>query len=165
MERMAQESNYNVFVSGRICSGKTTFGRAYAEQFGYEMVDVSSIVREIVQSKDRTHNPDLDKEIIKRLKEILEENNGTIVVGVRQPQILKAVMDDEDTCIWLDIPTETLKERYYNRADAKDAKYDFETALQKDTDLGTDAVKDWMEKHCKYYLNYKPQQLENLFWL
>ena len=137
----------NIFVGGLICSGKTTFADRISKHGGHTKIDIGDIVRQLLNSTTRTHNKDLDQAIIKELKQQLSQVDKAVVVGIRQPQILQAVLQEDDLCVWLDPEMEVLKERYEHRGAIKDQKLTFEQAIELDRELGIDKVKEMMNNH------------------
>lgn len=133
-----------IFVCGEICSGKTHYGKILAKGLGVEFVDVSSIVKSILQTNVRHNlqgNPQLDADIITYLQHCVA---GTVVAGVRQRSILEAFLDS--TCIWLDTPQVIRFKRCMERQDKKDilSWEAFLVAEQKDNELGLQQVKQYI---------------------
>lgn len=133
-----------IFICGEICSGKTHYGNILAKGLNVKFVDVSSIVKEILQTELRINlqgNPQLDKTIIKKLQKY---SNDCVVSGVRQQSILEAFPNS--VFIWLDASQTIRFKRCIERQDKKDivSWEAFLNAEQKDNELGLQQVKQFI---------------------
>ena len=142
--------NNIVFVAGYICSGKTYHANEIADNKDYDMIEVSSIVREILDTNERTElqgHPELEDQIIDRIQEIVKttKKNGIVISGPRQLKIIQAF--PEADCIWMNTTLKNCFERFQSRADSKDGETTFEAFeeyLMRDEELGLDEVKNYM---------------------
>ena len=133
-----------ILVFGRICSGKSTF-----QSQAYRVV-VSNIVRKLINSNDRSqlqNTQHLDQQIAHKIvsriesyemlisKGILKKHN-IVIDGIRQPSIVHHILEryPQAILVWLEVPTDTRKERYERRADVKDVE-SFEVADNKAIEL------------------------------
>ena len=138
-----------IFICGEICSGKTYYGKILSKGLGTKFVDVSSIVKKILQTNLRISlqgNPQLDTSIIKDLEQL---PNDCVVSGVRQQSILEAF--PESTLVWLDVSQDIRFKRCMERQDKKDilSWEAFQQAEQKDTELGLQQVKQYILNRSK----------------
>ena len=146
-----------VFVAGTICSGKTFEAAQLADELNFDLIEISSIVRQILETNKRDKlqgHPELSTQIIERIKDIRRETKkrGIIVSGPRQVEIVKAFPEAE--LIWMNTPMKVCFERFQSRADSKDGEFTedaFADYLRKDDELGLQEVKNYMEtrKHEK----------------
>jgi predicted kinase len=80
-------------------------------------------------------------EMITQMKKSLASGRKVIIEGIRQESIFDAILEECESIhlsiqpIWLQVPSEILKERFYSRADRKD-DVSFERARAKDAELG-----------------------------
>ncbi len=147
-----------VFVAGTICSGKTYEAAQLADDMDFDFVEISSIVREILDTNKRNQlqgHPELSTQIIDRITELRRttRKRGIVVSGPRQVEIVKAFPEAE--LIWMNTPLDVCFERFYNRRDEKDEEWHkdtFEEYMKKDNELGLQEVKQYMEKK-KYEKN------------
>ena len=133
-----------IFICGEICSGKTHYGKILAKGLSVEFIDVSSIVKDILQTSLRINlqgNPQLDESIITRLKQY---TNDSVISGVRQQSILEAFPDS--TFTWLEVSQDIRFKRCMERQDKKDiiTWEAFQQAEQKDNELGLQEVKNYI---------------------
>lgn len=107
-----------VTISGSIGSGKTTLAKALAERFSMQHISAGKIMRDMAKekgisliefSKYAEKNPEIDKEIDRRQKELAEKGN-CILDGRISAYIMEA-----DLCIWLDAPLEVRAKRVSKR--------------------------------------------------
>lgn len=136
-----------IFICGSICSGKTLYGKALAQGLSSSFIDVSSIVRRVLNTQTREKLQDsasLDGVIIQELKKY--QNTNAIIAGVRQLSILKAFDDVDSTFIWLEASEDLRLSRYLNRKDKKDflTKEDFLEAERRDLLLGFGEIKKFI---------------------
>jgi len=138
-----------IFICGEICSGKTYYGKILAKGLDKEFVDVSTIVKKILQTNLRISlqgNPQLDVSIIESLKQL---PGDCVVSGVRQQSILESFPDS--TFIWLDVSQDIRFKRCMERQDKKDilSWEAFQQAEQKDAELGLQQVKQYILNRSK----------------
>ena len=140
-----------IFVAGTICSGKTFEAAQIADELDFDMIEISSIVRQILETNKRDKlqgHPELSTQIIKRIEDIRRETKkrGVVVSGPRQVEIVKAFPKAE--LIWMNTPMNVCFERFQSRADKKDGNFTedaFADYLRKDDELGLQEVKHYME--------------------
>ena len=147
-----------IFIAGTICSGKTYDAALLAEDLDYDLIEVSSIVRQILHTNKREKllgHPELSTQIIERIADIRRttKKKGVVVSGPRQVEILEAFPEAE--LIWMNTPMGICFQRFCSRGDSKDGEFDrntFEDYLLKDDELGLQEVKQFIEKN-KYEKN------------
>lgn len=128
----------SIFICGKLGSGKSTYAKEVARAKGYQMVEVSDIVKDILKQTEREklqNHPELDSIII---REILSHGPDTVISGVRQVSILKA-FDLAEQFIWIEVSEEERFRRLANRIDEKDpvkTKEAFLIAQERDNKLG-----------------------------
>lgn len=148
-----------IFISGEICSGKdTVMNRDYSADL-YKQIDLGQLVREKFQTADRVFDNNLEPYFVEQVKDITKDNKHTYVItGLRQPSLAVKLSElfDEVKHIYLTVPREILKERYYGRGDAKDAKITFEDAIRGDQSLGMRELQYYLltEVKCDFTNNY-----------
>lgn len=139
-----------VLLSGKLCSGKGTYCSNNLP--GYTHISVSDIVKQISGFNKRSDlhtTKDLDTQIADELISIISHHNPVVIDGIRQKSIvdkIQSAFGDKVELRWLEVSPEELERRYSSRQDKKDDQ-DFNTALQRDRDLGLDDV----EQHFKQY--------------
>lgn len=133
-----------ILIFGRICSGKSSF------QARAHRVVVSDIVRELINSNDRTqlqNTQHLDQQIAEKILKRVEDyqylmandlikTHNIIVDGIRQPSIVEYMLEcfPDATMVWLEAPTAVRKKRYETRNADKDTE-PFEVADNKPIEL------------------------------
>ena len=134
-----------ILLFGRICSGKTSFKATSSYR-----IEVSNIVRSLIQSTDRDklqQTMHLDERIAEEIVSCLDalttaisknliQEKVIIVDGIRQPSIVDKVLQwyPESELIWMDAPTATRKRRYEARHADKDIE-SFDAADNKPIEL------------------------------
>lgn len=159
---MEQQLNSKiVLVFGRICSGKGSYLNDPNEN---ARIIVSDLVRSIVKSSDRNVLQDtlhfdqtIADLIIKRLG-ILESMNiwsSIIVDGIRQVSIVGRLLESYPNAelVWLEVPTDERRRRYYNRKDEKDIE-DFDIADNKPIELECQKIFDIFKDRLQIVNNY-----------
>lgn len=159
---MEQQLNSKiVLVFGRICSGKGSYLNDPNEN---ARIIVSDLVRSIVKSSDRNVLQDtlhfdqtIADLIIKRLG-ILEGMNiwsNIIVDGIRQVSIVGKLLESYPNAelVWLEVPTDERRRRYYNRKDEKDVE-DFDIADNKPIELECQKIFDIFKDRLQIVNNY-----------
>lgn len=137
-----------VLVSGKICSGK---GHYCATRFPeYKQITVSDVVRSIANVASRSELSKtiaLDQQIADKLIEEISKYQLVIVDGIRQLSILKRLQQhfgsQIEDIIWLDVPEETLRQRFAGRQHNKD-DMSFDDSLNKDQEMGLGDVEQYM---------------------
>jgi dephospho-CoA kinase len=142
-----------VIVCGKICSGK---GHFCANQFpGYYQVTVSDVVKQLAKTQVRSELSDtksLDMAIADVLIEEINKHDKVVVDGIRQRSIIERLVQafgsQIQDIIWLDVPEETLRQRFEQRGASKD-DLKFDVALQRDNELGLSDVEQYIKQHGK----------------
>lgn len=141
-----------ILVCGNLCSGKGHYCKTKYPD--YHAISVSGIVKSLTQSSERselTKTAYLDKRILECLGDQIQPFDKVIIDGIRQMTIIKGLEqkygDQIKDIVWLEVPIDTLKTRFENRAAKKD-DLPFEKALQADRDLGVSDVETYIKaKH------------------
>lgn len=145
------------FICGYICSGKTTLCLDIAKDTGAKFIDVSDIVREILNAISRDQlqgHPELDQQIVDKIMLHSKHYDNLVIAGARQLSIIKMVEQsvDDNTKVhvrWLPTPIPTCYKRYLKKNNCiKDQVRNRETflqALQKDDQLGLSQIKQYAQ--------------------
>ena len=133
-------------MCGELCSGKNTFCRTFLDT--HDQITPSDIVKMISGAFERSklaETAHLDQmiatEMIAQMKKSLTNGRKVIIEGIRQESIYRAVVEECESLnlsmqsVWLQVPTEILKQRFNSRADRKD-DLSFERARAKDAEMG-----------------------------
>ena len=152
-----------IFIGGYLNSGKGTYcNRHYKE---YVRIGVSDIIRQIIGQSTRKElqaTAHLDKQVAKRICEIIDANSSTkfIIDGIRQVSIFTSIIKHLDKKniafenIWLDVPIEECKRRFLAKNDGKE-NISFEEAFERDKNLGIlDLERYWKAHRCTIIKNY-----------
>ena len=102
--------NKIIFVCGKTRSGKSFISQKLAQAMDYKFVEVSSIVKSILETDKRSeivNKPELDIAITNHLKILVEQDN-LLISGVRQSTIIKQFPDAQ--IIWLHTPDHIRRE-------------------------------------------------------
>lgn len=115
MEKMVPSAkNKVIFVCGKTRSGKSFVSQKLAQAMNYKFVEVSSIVKSILETDKRSeivNKPELDIAIANHLKALAEQDN-LLISGVRQLTILKQFPDAQ--IIWLHTP-DRIRREWFDR--------------------------------------------------
>lgn len=137
-----------ILVCGNLCSGKGTYCNTLK---GYTHVATSDVVKQISGYSARSDlhkTADLDTQIADQLIDIIEHNKPIVVDGIRQMSIMQRIIDHfgepNVKLVWLEVPLDTLKQRYQSRQHAKDDQ-DFDTAFNRDKTLGIGDVETFIK--------------------
>lgn len=139
-----------VIVLGRICSGKDY----YCSQFpDYFHVATSTVVKSVGKTGPYRTELYKTKQLHTRIGEGLVslalDNPKIIIDGIRQVEVLDYLIQafglNAIDLIWLEVPTEIRKKRFYSRNSEKDSLITFEQGEQGDIDLGIETL------YQKYY--------------
>lgn len=86
------------FIYGKLGSGKTAIGRAFAERTALPRLEVSDVVKSLMKATDRQAlQSSIDKsDVVEQIKEhivqfALQSSNGCIICGGREPRQLVAL--------------------------------------------------------------------------
>ncbi|MFY0656155.1 MAG: AAA family ATPase [Neptunomonas phycophila] len=139
---------------GRLCSGKGTFCQKYIKQ-GYTHITTSDIVRAVSGKSTRselTKTGDLDTKIAEEMIGVIESQKPIVIDGIRQTSIVESVLqhfgEENVEMIWLEVPANVRRERFTNRAAAKDDQ-SFDDAEQSDSKLGIDDLETSIKSRTK----------------
>lgn len=142
------------FIFGELCSGKSTYAKWKFPDF--PIIEIGEIVRHLVNKKERVHIKELDVQIAREVDIQLQQlgKQDVVIVGVRQISLLKELMQDIDSLIYLQVQRSELKRRFLNRKNKKE-KLTFEDAIEKDDNLGMRALKLFLlnETDCLFIKN------------
>lgn len=142
-----------VLLFGKICSGKSTYADALCYVTKAKRITVSDIVKRVSGKTTRSElqqTQDLDADIAAELINEINKYDKIVIDGIRQDTIVWHIVNyfgmDAITMVWLEVPDEIRKHRFYDRVVAKD-DISFEEADQKDIKLGLERVaevfKNW----------------------
>ncbi len=141
-----------VLVFGRLCSGKGTYCAPFVKQ-GYHHIATSAVVSKLSGASTRgelQHTADFDDAITMELIDQIEKNDKVIIDGIRQPQIVDAIVKKfghkDIEMVWLEVPDATREERFLKR-DAHKDNQSFADASRGDKDLGVDDVEKRFKQH------------------
>lgn len=134
-----------ILVFGKLCSGKGTYCKRFTRS-GYKHVSTSDVVKDLSGAQTRGElqkTADKGPAIAAELVEIIGKNSKIIVDGIRQPNIVDAIVSrfgrDNIEMVWLDVPDDVRKERFAQRGAAKDDQ-SFDAADLGDKNLGMDRI-------------------------
>jgi hypothetical protein len=152
-----------ILIFGRICSGKSSF------QSQAHRIVVSDIVRELINSNDRTqlqNTQHLDQQIAERILKRVEDYHylmandlikvhNIVVDGIRQSSIVEYLLKHfpEAELVWLEVPTEVRKRRYEIRNADKDTE-SFDIADNKPIELEGQKIFSIFEERLQILHNY-----------
>ncbi len=142
MSEIKLDTDY-MFVCGYAGSGKSLYAKFLAEKFGANFIEVSDIVKELTNEKDRSdigYRPDLDDLIIERLDEM---SLPVVVSGVRQLKILKAF--ERSPVVWVHVSKEMRQARMNSRGEAED-NLSVEECDALDNKLGLNDIKEYIAR-------------------
>jgi len=136
------ETNKVVLLFGKICSGKSTYADALCYVTKAKRITVSDIVKRVSGKVSRSElqgTAHMDKEIALELIAEIKKYDKVVIDGIRQYSIVVELvaefgMDSLDL-IWLDVPDDIRKYRFYDRSISKD-DITFEEADARDEKLG-----------------------------
>jgi dephospho-CoA kinase len=99
-----------ILVFGKLCSGKGTYCKRFTRS-GYKHVSTSDVVKDLSGAQTRGElqkTADKGPAIAAELVEIIGKNSKIIVDGIRQPNIVDAIVSrfgrDNIEMVWLDVP-------------------------------------------------------------
>lgn len=143
-------------VIGSLCSGKSTYAKQLQDQLHQQgkstsIIEVGSIVRELVAHESRYFDKTLDTQIIEELNKMIfhyltmMQTQHLIIVGIRQLSILKALIlkhshltsfGNNMQIKLLKVDDQTRAQRYESRNANKDVQLVFSLADKHDNSLG-----------------------------
>jgi predicted kinase len=142
-----------ILVSGNLCSGKGHFCQSQYPE--YTPISVSDIVKSLAQTDTRselTKTKSLDALIADKLIDEISKHSKVIVDGIRQVSIIKTLQQHFGSqikdMIWLDVPTDTLRQRFEQRKRSQD-DLSFDAALAADNELGVGEVEHYLKSSGK----------------
>jgi predicted kinase len=114
------ETNKVVLLFGKICSGKSTYADALCYVTKAKRITVSDIVKRVSGKVSRSElqgTAHMDKEIALELIAEIKKYDKVVIDGIRQYSIVVELvaefgMDSLDL-IWLDVPDDIRKYRFY----------------------------------------------------
>ena len=135
-------TNKIVLLFGKICSGKSTYADALCYVTKAKRITVSDIVKRVsgkVSRSELQNTAHLDQEIHHELCQEIDKYEKVVIDGIRQYSIVLGLVAeygiDTVDMIWLEVPDEIRKYRFYDRAISKD-DITFEEADARDEKLG-----------------------------
>jgi cytidylate kinase len=131
-----------VLLFGKICSGKSTYADALCYVTKAKRITVSDIVKRVSGKVSRSElqgTAHMDQDIINELCVEIDKYDRIVIDGIRQPSIaiglVKRYGIENVDMIWLEVPDNIRKYRFYDRAISKDDIF-FEEADARDEKLG-----------------------------
>lgn len=142
------KTNKIVLLFGKICSGKSTYADALCYITKAQRITVSDIVKRVSGKASRSelqNTAHMDQDICHELCQEINKYDKVVIDGIRQYSIVLGLaaefgLENIDL-IWLEVPDEVRKYRYYDRAVAKD-DIGFEEADKRDEKLGLLELQD-----------------------
>jgi len=146
-----------VLIFGKICSGKSTYAQALSYITKSKRITVSDIVKALsgIQSRSGLQTTQhLDEAIAAELVRQIKANERVVIDGIRQFSIVQWILREFGAenilMIWLEVPDDIRKYRFYDRLLAKD-DLTFEEADQRDEKLGLTELRSKLDKE---YIQY-----------
>ena len=131
-----------VLLFGKICSGKSTYADALCFVTKAKRITVSDIVKRISGKATRSELQDtahMDQLISHELAAECKNYDKVIIDGIRQVSIVEGMITyfgkENIDMVWLEVPDEVRKHRFYSRSVSKD-DITFEEADMRDEKLG-----------------------------
>lgn len=131
-----------ILLFGKICSGKSTYADALCFVTKAKRITVSDIVKRISGKATRSELQDtahMDVLITHELAVECQKYDKVIVDGIRQVSIVEGMIthfgEENIDMVWLEVPDEVRKHRFYSRSVSKD-DITFEEADKRDEKLG-----------------------------
>lgn len=156
LDEISTPSKPVILVYGKLCSGKGTFCGNFKN---HHKIVTSDVVRKVSGETKRSGlhgTAQLDQviadEIILQIQEQLSNGTPVVVDGIRQKSIVDRTLSafgvDNVEQIWLEVPNDELKRRFYSRGADKDDQ-EFETAYNRDEELGLGELEPWLKANPK----------------
>lgn len=137
-----------VLLFGKICSGKSTYADALCYITKAKRITVSDIVKRVsgkISRSELQNTAHMDVEIIKELCAEINKYDKVVIDGIRQYTIVLGLSTEYGLSnidmIWLEVPDEIRKYRFYDRSISKD-DITFEDADARDEKLGLLELQD-----------------------
>lgn len=142
------KTNRIVLLFGKICSGKSTYADALCYITKAKRITVSDIVKRVSGKASRSelqNTAHMDQDIHHELCQEINKYDKVVIDGIRQYSIVLGLaaeygLDSLDL-IWLEVPDDIRKYRFYDRAISKD-DITFEEADARDEKLGLKELQD-----------------------
>ena len=135
-------TNRIVLLFGKICSGKSTYADALCYISKAKRITVSDIVKRVSGKATRSELQDtahMDVLIAHELAIECKNYNKVVIDGIRQVSIVEGLIThfgkENIDMIWLEVPDDIRKHRFYGRSISKD-DIGFEEADKRDEKLG-----------------------------
>ncbi len=141
-------TNKIVLLFGKICSGKSTYADALCYITKAKRITVSDIVKRVSGKASRSelqNTAHMDEEITQELIKEINKYDRVVIDGIRQYTIVLGLaaeygLENLDL-IWLEVPDEVRRHRFYDRLVSKD-DITFEEADLRDEKLGLKELQD-----------------------
>jgi predicted kinase len=141
-------TNRIVLLFGKICSGKSTYADALCYVTKAKRITVSDIVKRVsgkVSRSELQNTAHMDQDICHELCQEINKYDKVVIDGIRQYSIVLGLaaeygLDNLDL-IWLEVPDDVRRYRFYDRAISKD-DITFEEADARDEKLGLLELQD-----------------------
>lgn len=137
-----------VLLFGKICSGKSTYADALSYITKAKRITVSDIVKRVsgkVSRSELQNTAHMDKEICEELCLEIDNYDSVIIDGIRQYSIVSGLAAkygyDMMDLVWLEVPEDVRRYRFYNRSISKD-DIAFQEADARDEKLGLKELQD-----------------------
>lgn len=142
------EANKITLIFGKICSGKSTYADALCYVAKAKRITVSDVVKRLSGMSSRSQlstTSSLDTKIAAELIKEVNRYDRVIIDGIRQYSIVLDIVAefgrDRVDMIWLEVPDDIRKSRFYDRAIAKD-DMSFEESNRLDDELGLSELRE-----------------------
>ncbi len=136
------QTNRIVLLFGKICSGKSTYADALCYVTKAKRITVSDIVKRVsgkISRSELQNTAHMDQEICKELCVEINKYDKIVIDGIRQYSIVLGLAAEYGIAqldfLWLEVPDDIRKYRFYDRAISKD-DITFEEADARDEKLG-----------------------------
>lgn len=136
------QSKKITLIFGKICSGKSTYADALCYVIKAKRVTVSDIVKRVSGKVTRSElqtTAHMDQDIVNELCVEVDKYDRIVIDGIRQSSIaiglVKKYGIDNIDMIWLEVPDDIRRYRFYDRSISKD-DMTFEDANASDDKLG-----------------------------
>lgn len=136
------KTNRIVLLFGKICSGKSTYANALSYITKAKRITVSDIVKRVSGKASRSELQDtahMDQDICYELCCEINKYDKVVIDGIRQYTIVTGLVAEYGLenidLVWLEVPDDVRKYRFYDRAVSKD-DITFEEADARDEKLG-----------------------------
>lgn len=142
------QTNKIVLLFGKICSGKSTYADALCYVAKAKRITVSDIVKRVSGKASRSelqNTAHMDQDICHELCQEINKYDKVVIDGIRQYTIVTGLVAEYGLenvdLVWLEVPDDVRKYRFYDRAISKD-DITFEEADARDEKLGLKELQD-----------------------